>query len=179
MIIYKEPAAIVGDILLQELELNPGQVMFSNQKYFIPTIGLFLPISYVGPSKAISSVNTWEDDGSGGLNEVQSVVMAHMIQIDIMAYNKPGEINEARTRKEEIIMALHSIYSQSQQEKYSMQIARQPSAMIDTSFLEETEMMTRYTCTIFTTSLKVKIKGINDFYTDFSRAVPPQLIVNA
>lgn len=171
--VYREPGKIVADILQSEMGLAEGQVMFTNQKYFIPTDGLLIVVSYVGPSKAIANVNEWIDDGFNGLNEIQSVTMAHLIQIDIMAYG-----NEPRVRKEEIAMALHSLFSQSQQEKFNMNIARQPGAFMDTSFLEATEIVTRYSTTIITTSLNVKQKAVSDIYTDFSRAVPPLLTVN-
>lgn len=171
---YREPGKIVADVLQSEMELADGQVMFTNQKFFIPTDGLFIAISYVGPSKVIANVNEAIDDGGDGLTEIQSITMAHLIQIDILGYG-----NDVRTRKEEIVMALHSIYSEQLQEQYHMQISRQPGPFMDTSFLEETKMVTRYTTTIITTSVNQKSKAVADYYTDFSRAVPPELTVDA
>lgn len=175
---YREPGLVVQDILQSELGLTAGQVMFTNQKYEIPTVGLLIVVSYIGPSKVISNQNEWGSDGAGGLTEIQSLCMLHQLQIDIMAFNNPSGTNDARTRKEEIAMAIHSLFSQSQQELYSMQIARQPGPMMDTSFLEETEILTRYTCTLATTSALQKSKPAN-YYSDFSRAVPPLLTTNA
>lgn len=155
---YREPGKIVADVLQSELELKASQVTFTNQKWNIPTKGILIVVSYVGPSKVIANLNEWQDDGDGGLNEVQSLTMAHMVQIDILGYG-----NDVRTRKEEIAMALRSIFSQQQQELYNMQIARQPSGFMDTSFLEETKMCTRYTTTIITTSVLQKVKGTPPF----------------
>lgn len=174
------PAVIIANVLLQELGLEPNRVMLSNQKIFIPTPGLYIVVSYVGPAKIISNQNTWEDDGDDGLIETQSLTMLHVIQIDLMAYNNPDGSNDARDRKEEIAMALRSIYSQQLQDANSMQIARQPGPMLDTSFLEATEMMTRYTTAIMTTSLYEKQKPVDSYATftaelwqdDFHPTVP-------
>ena len=173
---YREPGKIIRDVLISELGLTSGQVLFTNQKFEIPTLGLFIVLSYVGPSKIVSNLNEWQDDGAGGLTEIQSLTMVHMVQIDIMAYNDAEGGTQARARKEEVAMALRSLFSQSQQEKYSMQIARQVGAIMDTSFLEETEMMTRYTMTVLTTSSLIKTKPVDSYaafplngYTDVSK----------
>lgn len=177
--VYREPGKIVQDIIQSEMELSDGQVLFTNQKYFIPTDGLFIAVSYIGPSRVIASNSEWEDDGHQGLNEVQTITMLHMLQIDILSYG-----DEARTRKEEVAMAMTSFFSQQQQEKYSMQIARHAGSFLDTSFLEETKMITRYTTTVMTTSVNRKVKAIDSYasfptkaYTDVK--VPPFADFNA
>ena len=176
---YKEPALIIVDIIQTEMALENGRVMLTNQKYNIPTDGPFICISYVGPSKIISNVNEALDNPAGGMTESQWLVKQDLIQIDIMAYSNDDGTNDARNRKEEIAMALHSLYAETQMELNFMQIARQVSPMMDTSFLEATEMMSRYTMTIQTTSAYQKQKPVGDYYTDFSRAVPPTVVVNA
>jgi hypothetical protein len=160
--VYREPIKIIGDILQSELTLNPGQVMDTNQKYEIPTNGLYIACSYVGPAKVIASMSEWADDGAGGITELQSITMLHLIQIDIMSF-----ANDARMRKEEIVMALRSFFAQSQMETYNMQIARQPGPLMDTSYLEETKMITRYTTTIITSSVNQKQKPASS-YNSFS-----------
>jgi hypothetical protein len=167
-----EPGEIVGQVLLSEMELNPGQVMFTNNKFEIPTVGLYIVISYVGPGKIISNVNQWQDAGAAGLNEVQSLTMLQMLQIDILGYSTDptDQANNPRLRKEEIAMALRSAFSQGMQEQYQMQIARQPGPFLDTSFLEETKMITRYTTTIVTTSVYQKTKT-QPFFNAFETKV--------
>lgn len=171
---YREPGKIVQDVIQHDLDLVNGQVMFTNQKYEIPTDGLFIVVSYVGPSKVVASNSDWIDNGAGGMTERQSVNVDHLLQIDVMSYS-----DEARIRKEEIMMALQSIYSEQQQEQYSMNIARHPGPFMDTSFLEATKMITCYTTTIRTKSVLRKERPVADIYTDFSRAVPPLVTVNA
>lgn len=172
--VYREPTLIVQDIIQEGMDLTDGQVMCTNQKYFIPTDGIFIVVSYVGPSRVISSVNEYADNEESEFTETQSLTMLHLLQIDVMSYG-----DEARTRKEEIIFAVHSLFSEMMQEQFNMQIARQPGPFLDTSFLEETKRITRYTTTLVTTSVNRKIKPVGDYYTDFSRAVPPELVTNA
>lgn len=170
---YREPGKIIADIIESEMDLKKGQVMFTNQKFNIPASGIFVAISYVGPSKIIP-VNQWADDGATGLIEIQSIHIDHLVQIDILGYG-----NDVRTRKEEIAMAISSMESKKKQEENSMYIANQTGAFMDTSYLEVTKIVTRYTTTVFTTSVNEKRKAIKDIYTDFQRAVPPLLTVDA
>jgi hypothetical protein len=169
---YREPAKIVADIIQQAMGLTAGQVMLSNQKNFIPIAGPLIVLSYIGPSKVISNVDEWTDVG-GVFTEIQSVTMQHLLQIDIMSYD-----SSARTRKDEIIFAIRSLLSEAQQELYQMNIARQPGPFLDTSFLEETKRVTCYTTTLATVSVNQKSQPVGDYYVDFSRAVPPQIVVN-
>lgn len=176
---FREPGKVLRDILISEMDLTPGQVMFTNQKFEIPTVGLYIVLSYLGPSRVISRMSELGDDGFGSVLEVQTMAVLYAMQLEIMAYNDPEGGNQARARKEEIQMAVSSIYSQQQQELNAMQIARHAAPFSDTSFLEETEMMTRYTTILMASAVLRKQKLTNDYYSDFQRAVPPQLVVNA
>lgn len=170
---YREPAKIVMDVIQQSLGLTSSQVVFSNQKLFIPTAGPLVVVRYLGPSKIISNVDEWMDVG-GVFTEVQSITMRHLLQIDIMSYDQT-----ARVRKEEIAMAMNSLLSEAQQELYNMNIARNCAPFLDTSFLEETKRVTCFTTTIATVSVNQKSQPVGDYYTDFSRAVPPQDFVSS
>ncbi len=168
--VYREPGKVIRDILLAEMGLEPGQIMFTNQKYPIPTTGIYIAISYLGPSRVISRQSELVPDGTGGMLERQSAVTLDAVQLDIMAYNDPAGGNPARARAQEITMALASILSQQLQEKYAMQIARNPGNFQDTSFLEETEMITRYTVLVMTTSVNRKEKASTEYYDTFPGA---------
>lgn len=163
---YREPAKLIVDIIQKELGLQSGQVLLTNQKYEIPTDGLFVVVSYVGPGKVISNQNEWIDDGAGGLIEVQTVSMLQMLQIDMMAFNDPVGGNQARQRMLEIPMALRSVYSQNQQDAYSIKLASNIGPIMDVSSLEETEMLTRFTMTIQAFSVAQKQKAV-DSYSSF------------
>lgn len=177
--VYREPAKVILDILKSEMDLDDSQILLSNQKYKIATNGLFIYLSYVGPSKTIARSSELVDGVGGAVNELQSVTTLDQIQIDILAYNDPAGGNQARTRKEEIAMALGSILSQQLQEQYHIQLSRNIAPIVDTSYLEETAMMTRFTTTVMAESIMRKSKVTTRYYSDFSRAVPPLLTANA
>ena len=171
--LYREPAKIVADVIQQSMGLMASQVVLSNQKIFIPTPGPLIVVRYVGPSKIISNVDEWTDI-AGTFTEVQTMCMWHLLQIDIMSYD-----DTARLRKEEIAFAVNSLLSEAQQEMFNMNIANFTGSFLDTSFLEETKRITCYTTTISTTSVLMKQQPVQDYYVDFTRAVPPQIAVNA
>jgi hypothetical protein len=154
---FRDPIKVVADILAHELPLDAGYIMLNGEKWNIPKDdSIFIALSYIGPNKIIGNSN--EMDTSQ--NEVQNVTVQDVIQIDMMSFG-----TSARSRKHEISMALGSMYSQRIQEQYQCQIARQPSPMIDTSSLEGTEMLKRYTTTIAVTALFTKTKAAEYFET--------------
>lgn len=158
--VEREPIKIVADILKTELGLPNGQIMLAYEKWIIPpTETLYAWLTYVAPSTVIGN-NNYSVPTNTGMDEIQEVAMRHIIQIDMMSFN-----GEARARKEEVPMALGSVYSQQQQEKYLIQIARMNSGFIDTSFLEETKMLNRFTTTIAVMALHRKVKSAPYFDT--------------
>lgn len=78
-----------------------------------------------------------------------------------------------------IEFSINSLLSEAQQEMWQMNIAKFPGPFLDTSFIEETAMINCFTTTLKTTSVNQKMLPVVDYYTDFSKAVPPQLVVNA
>lgn len=160
------------DVIQQSMGLKDSQVIFSNQKIFIPTPGPLIVVRYLGPSKLICNVDESMDIG-GVFTEMQTLSMFHLLQIDIMSYD-----DVARLRKEEIAFAINSLLSEAQQEMYNMNIARHTGTFLDTSFLEETKRITCYTTTVATVSVQQKQQPVGNYYTDFSKALPPELAVN-
>lgn len=152
----REPIKVVADILQQEMGLAAGQIMLGYEKWDIPeTTGLYVVLVYIG-GKAIGNNNYFTSNGEepGQQLEHQEVAMRHVIQTDILSFN-----GEARTRKEEVLMALRSMYSQQQQEKYLISIARIPSDFVDASTLEETKLLNRFTITVPVAALHTKVKA--------------------
>lgn len=170
---YREPALILKDIIMQSLGLSVAQIMLSNQKVFIPTNGPFVVLRYLGPGRVISNVDEWSDIG-GDFTEIQTMTIQHTIQIQILSYD-----SSAFNLKEQIIFAINSLLSQSQQELWNINIARHPSPFLDTSYFEDTGMVTCYTTTVQTVSVLQKQLPVLDYYNDFSRSVPPVLVENA
>lgn len=168
----REASKIVADILVAQLGpkvLPAGQIMLTNQKWKIPANqGLYAAVSYIS-GQAISSSSTYAPGGSG-LTETQQILMLYHIQIDLMSYD-----DSARVLKEIAYMAFGTIAAEQLMEQYGVQVARQPAAFADTSMLEESGRLNRYTTTIAVTQVIVNTNTNVPYYTDFTRAAPPQI----
>jgi len=160
-----EPIKVVADILQTELGLTNGHVLLSYQQFKLPSdSGLYIILNNIS-GKAIGN-NNYFDSTLIGMQETQQVAMHEIVQIDLMSAD-----NSARTRKIEVIAALMSKYSQQQQEINTVKIGRIPSEFSDTSSLEETQFLYRFTMTIPIFSLYTKTKIIADYYDNFTQEV--------
>jgi hypothetical protein len=165
----KEAAKIIADIMVAQLGLLPGQIMLTNQKWFIPdNQGLYVAISYVS-GKVIGN-NNFSVPSSGGMTEMQQLLMLYQIQIDLMSYD-----DSARVKKELAYMGLMSVASEYIQETYNVQVARNPQPFQDVSMLEESSRLNRYTTLIAVTQLITNQNPNVPYYSDFSQAVPPEI----
>lgn len=175
----REAVKVVGDVLKAELEMDAGQIVLKNQKWNIPNnTKLYIVLGYVGPGKVIANKNesiSNGDDPNAGMTEQQSIVMGYLIQIDLMAFSKADGTNQARERKEEVLMALRSLAGEKAAEVNNLQLARNPAPFMDVSDLEETEMLERYTTTIFVTAMQTKEKAVVEYYSTFNA---PEVTVN-
>lgn len=128
---------LIRTIVVQELSLDGERVNMYNQEFAIPTDDkLFVVIQYKASPSIISSRNSVELIG-GVYTEVQDLNTLEDITIGLFSKNL-----EALQRKEEVVMALSSIYSRQIQEEYSFKIYPNPSIQ-DLSFLEGSAMLTR------------------------------------
>ncbi len=161
LLIDREPIKVVADILKHEMDLADGQIMLDYEKInILPDPGLYVAVSYLG-GKAIGNNNYFDSDS---VKEIQEVAMQEIVQIDILSFDA-----SARTRKEEVIMALRSVYSQNAQDANSMQIARIPGDFQNASSLEETKILNRFTMTITIKAIYRKEKDV-EYYDKFSDA---------
>lgn len=115
------------DILQTELGLEDGQVYLWDQKINIPTdYKLYIA---VGVLSCKPFGNTRTSDGSGsGLNEIQSTNFQAILDVNILSRG-----TEARDRKEEVVLALNSVYSEQQQESNGFYVATLPSGFVNLS----------------------------------------------
>lgn len=157
--VRSEAILVIADILSTWMDLNPGQVMLAYQKYNIPTNGLLIILSAVN-DQMISGESYLQDDGNGGQEEVGQVLMLSELQIDALSYD-----DEARQRRFEIPMSVQSPYSEAQQEIQNLQIAKNIMPMQDTSFLEVTKYLSRYTTRIRVTWMQTIVHD-NAVYND-------------
>ena len=108
----REPVLVVADIIKNCLSLNDGQIFIYNQNFKLPeTSGLFIIIQY-NSSQEYSSNSEFVPTESGA-NELISSQVREEYTINVLSRD-----DTARTKKEEVKMALNSNYSQNQQGIY-------------------------------------------------------------
>lgn len=118
-ILVASPLFLLCDILKTELGLENGRVFLWDQKIFQPSDnGLYVIVS---ESSCKPFSNNIEKGTSGWSNAIQSSNFMSTVDIDIISRGPA-----ARDRKGEIILALNSIYAQSQQEANGFYIGKLP-----------------------------------------------------
>jgi len=165
----REPIKVIADIFAHELPLDAAHITLNDEKWNIPKDeGIFMHLSIIGPSKPISSGSELDTSVTPPI-ERQRMTSLEAIQVDFMSYN-----TDARTRHNEIGMALASFYSKQAQEANNLQIAKLTTPLNDTSSLEGTGMLKRFTTTISVTALFVKVKAAEYFDT----LATPEIVPN-
>lgn len=159
-----EPIKHICDILQTQLGLEPGHIWIYNQKRDIPNdYGVYMVVNNNG-QKIIANVRR-EVPTQNGLIEYQSVHSLANMALDVFARG-----SEARNYRELAIMALNSTYSQQVQEKYGFQIARNSFNVTNTSEVEGTAELNRYSISFNVTYMSETSKSI-DYYDTFSKKV--------
>jgi hypothetical protein len=164
----READKIIAEILVAQLGIPAGNIMLENQKWEIPeTPGLSVRIGYV--SGKVQGNTNYPLPTDAGMSEVQQLSMLYEIQIDLMSF-----VDSARVLKELAYMGLLAMASEQIQEKYNVQVARNPMPFVNASVLEETGRLNRYTTSIRLTQLITYTKPDVEYYSDFTDAVPPE-----
>lgn len=119
-ILVGNPLLLFCEIIQREMGLANGRVYLWDQKIMQPTdAGIYIAVSVPSCKPFANTIQT--DGGGSGLDALQVVNMLATLEIDIISRG-PG----ARDRKEEVVLALNSIYAQSQQETNSFYIGKIP-----------------------------------------------------
>lgn len=160
---YREPAKVLCDIIQHEMGLAPNQVLIYNQKIDLATDRDALKVTVaILDSKILNANNRLIDGGVLGLLEQPQAAVLETFQIDILSAD-----DKARVRRHEVIMAFHSTYAQQLCEQYQIKITKLPASFVDTSDLEETQIVSRYSMTISVFSLYTKESKAVDYIDDF------------
>jgi hypothetical protein len=160
----KDSLDYLRQIIVHELDLEEDVVSIFNQKWKIPTTeGLFVMLE-CRPSKVISNRNSYQVNLDGSVTEIMDLNMHEEATIGVYSRN-----TEALLRKEEVVMALYSIYSQQVQEANSFVIFRS-APIIDLSVLEGPALLYRYDIDIILHAWYHKTKTA-DFYDSFTGRV--------
>lgn len=124
------PLVLLCEIIQRELGLAAGRVYLWNQKITEPNDkGLYVVLS-VPSCKPFGNVNRQVASG-GGLDSEQFIAMSAVVDIDIKSRG-----TSALDRKEEVLMALNSNYSDQQQEANGFYVAKLSSRFINVSAID-------------------------------------------
>lgn len=157
----REPIKIIGDILKDCMSLTDDQIFIYNQDFKVPeTSGLFIVMQY-NSSQNYSTNNEFipADEGVEGAQEKISMLNRESYTINVISKN-----DEARQKKEEVVMSLNSNYSQDQQGLYQFKIANLSDSFTNVSELEGAGMLNRFAITV--NLLAFYDKTLNTSYYD-------------
>lgn len=167
--IEREVSKIVADVLQAEMGLDDAHCLLGNQKWDIPEDKqLFVVVFDQTPVPVGSTKYLDVDPLSKTLgSEVQQITVVHDVRVEIMSLDS----GEARQRKEEVTLALNSIYADQLAEKYRIQIAK-PQAPVDASETEATARLQKFVTHVNVTALHQKVKDPpkGDYFNKFNGA---------
>lgn len=154
------PIGLFCDIIQTSMELDPGQVYLWDQKINIPIDGkLYVAVSVLSV-KPFGNSNTFDSNN----NEVQSANFLATLSLDILSRG-----TDARDRKEEVILALNSQYSEQQQELNSFRIFPISQGFVNISEVDGAAIPYRFCINVNIQYFVSKTQAV-DYYDDFSSA---------
>lgn len=152
-------------IIQTQMALSNDQVWIYDQKRNIPvTSNLWVVVRFL--TGRVFGNNSIVDPLTG--LETQSSYMNGVFAIDIFSKDI-----SALARKEEIVMALVSQFSQRQQELYAFKIARTPIAFTDLSAVEGPAIPYRFSINV-QVQYVTKLQRSVDYYDHFSEQTTPE-----
>lgn len=151
------PMEMVCDIIRKELGLSEDQVYIYNQKFTVPNDSrLYICVGLLN-SKPFS--NTRYVDGE---TVIQSVNIHASLSISVMS---KGSLS--RNKKEEVIMALGSIYAEKMQEANNFYIAKLPSGFLNITDNDGMAMVNHYNTTAVIQYAQRKV-SVSDYFDTFT-----------
>lgn len=154
------PLELFCDVIQTEMGLAPGRVYLWDQKIFEPTdSGLWIAVAVMSP-KPFANSNFHDTSG----NSIQSVNMHVGLSIDVISRS----ISAVR-RKEEVILALNSDYSNSQQELNGFRIFPISHAFVNLSEIDGAAIPYRFNISVNVQYQLTKSKAV-PFYDTFAPA---------
>lgn len=163
------PLQWVCDILQSEMVLPVGSVYLWNQKLDLPSDrNLYIAVG-VTSMKCFGNSDVTENHAAG-LLERQSANYLATLSIDILSRG-----TQARDRKEEILMALASAYSQQVQQREGFYIATVAKTFVNLSEIEGAAIPYRFSIAV-NIQYKVVKEKLTPYYDAF---LDPQVTTEA
>jgi hypothetical protein len=151
-------------ILQEQMNLANGRLFIYNQDFKIPPISdLFVVVQY-NSSDVMTNINKFVGEDLT-MKEELTLLTTEKYTINLMSKN-----NDARLRKEEVLLALSSTFCEQQQEIYNIKIARNSNSFTNVSELEGAGMLNRFAIDIAIISWFKKEQEI-EFYDNFTNSI--------
>jgi hypothetical protein len=129
---------LIGKIIKQVMALDDSQIWIYNQRQLIPsTKGLFVMVGIVDSKPYGVNIRNM-----GTADELRSTQMRETISIDLLSYDL-----SVPARLGELLGALNSTYAQQMQEEYGFKLASVPLSVVNTSEIDGSSMVHRFTVT--------------------------------
>lgn len=152
------PLMLVRDIIVSEMGLSDDQAWLYQQKFDVPSDSrLYVSIGVLSNKPFGKSTRT----GADGESADQSANWAATLSIDIFSRS-----TEALNRKEELILALNSLYAQTQQEANGFYIAKLPTAFVNVTDEEGSALVYHFNMSLVVQYSVTKSKPVA-YYDDF------------
>lgn len=162
-ILVGSPLILFCDILAHELSIARSRVYLWDQKIMQPTdFGLYIAVS-VARAKPFGNSNSF--NGTDNTSD-QYVNMLNTLDLDIISRGP-----EARDRKEEVILALNSLYSQQQQSANSFFIGTISSNFINLSEVDGAAIPYRFRISV-NMQYAYRKQTAAPYYDTFTEPVP-------
>ena len=170
----REPIKILADIIedcfnksITYPALTSDQIFIYNQDFKIPEDDRLYIILQYNNTENYSTTNRFipADEGVEGAQENIAMLTKEDYTINVISKS-----DEARQRKEEVILSLNSNFSQDQQGLYQFQIARVSNSFVNLSELEGAGMVNRFAITVSVLAHYDKTMDTT-YYDDFTNEI--------
>jgi hypothetical protein len=151
---------LVRDIIKTEMNLTDAQITQENQEYKLPVDTEIHLVIGILAEKVFANNKYYENRAHVGYYEIQSLQKMTTFSIDIFSKGM-GAVD----RKEEIIFALNSYYSENQQTTFAFKIMRLPTGFTNISEIEGSARINRFNITFNVLNFVIKETKIDDYNT--------------
>lgn len=151
-IVFREPDQLLGDILTAFMGIPAGRIVMYDENWEPPKDkGLYIVI-VMAEFKPIGVVSTFDPDTQ---TETMGVSCCQRLLVNITSKDR-----SAIDRKEEVLMALTSTFSQQIQEAQQVRVTREGDP-VDLSFIEGASALHRYQVPVKIFYNKIKTTGVS------------------
>jgi hypothetical protein len=169
-ILIGTPLDMLLDIIQTQIGLDPDHIYYYNEKGFMPTDEQLFIVLKIVNVKAYSNRRYSTGIGSGWDTSAQTLNSGALIDINIMSRSR-----SAILQKEQVLMALNSQYSQTQQQANGFKLPKIPMGFVDLSEQDGSAMLNRFVLSAMVL-YSTTFSQANDYFDTFQ---VPQLVTQS